>query len=184
VTPGGLVRRHGPWGGGVPFVSGRLAGSWRSCGFIGQEEHPQLHRAGTGRGVFGAVTVGVEQRHVSLEHGLQVGQGVVAGRPRQAGPVAVLAALVQQPAEQLDLGGCLGRAPLVAGGPVRRANDAQVSSVDTARTAVGDITFTSASFVMGANPDISMVVGVPRTDRDRALLEELLNGTRRTAVLP
>jgi hypothetical protein len=49
---------------------------------------------------------------------------------------------------------------------------------------VGDITFTSASFVMGANPDISMVVGVPITDRDRALLEELLNGTRRTAVLP
>jgi transcriptional regulator with XRE-family HTH domain len=54
-------------------------------------------------------------------------------------------------------------------------NDAPDSSIDTVSTAVGDITFTSGSFVMGANPAVSMVVGVPRTDRDRALLEELVS---------
>jgi transcriptional regulator with XRE-family HTH domain len=57
-------------------------------------------------------------------------------------------------------------------------------SIDTVSTAVGDITFTSASFVMGANPAVSMVVGIPRTDRDRALLEELLNAGQEPSALP
>lgn len=48
-------------------------------------------------------------------------------------------------------------------------------SIDTITTAVGDITFTSASFVVGASPALNVVVGIPKTDRDRVLLDELLN---------
>jgi transcriptional regulator with XRE-family HTH domain len=55
-------------------------------------------------------------------------------------------------------------------------------SIDTITTAVGDITFTSASFVVGASPALNVVIGIPKTDRDRVLLDELLNASGAAAV--
>lgn len=52
--------------------------------------------------------------------------------------------------------------------------DTSDHSVDTVTTSVGVITFTSGSFVVGANPELNVLVGVPSTDRDRSLLEDLL----------
>lgn len=48
-------------------------------------------------------------------------------------------------------------------------------STDTVNTVVGDIEFMSTSFSMGASPEVNVVVGIPKEDRDRVLLEELLN---------
>src|SRR5207245_4809453 len=47
------------------------------------------------------------------------------------------------------------------------ANDAS-DSVDTISTSVGDIMFTSSSFVLASNPEINVLVGVPRTREDLA----------------
>ncbi|TDW24306.1 MmyB family transcriptional regulator [Kribbella kalugense] len=62
-------------------------------------------------------------------------------------------------------------------------NDA-ADSVDSVSTAVGEITFTSASFATGTSPALNVLVGVPRTNRDRALLEELLRATPGPTALP
>lgn len=53
--------------------------------------------------------------------------------------------------------------------------DASDHSVDTVTTPVGDITFTSTSFVVGANLELNVLVGVPRTELDHKLLEDLLH---------
>lgn len=50
-----------------------------------------------------------------------------------------------------------------------------MDSIDTVNAAVGEITFMSTSFSMGASPEVNVVVGIPKADRDRELLEELLN---------
>jgi transcriptional regulator with XRE-family HTH domain len=52
-------------------------------------------------------------------------------------------------------------------------NDAS-DSVDTISTSVGDIVFTSSSFALASNPEINVLVGVPRTEEDLALLARLL----------
>lgn len=53
-----------------------------------------------------------------------------------------------------------------------------MDSTDTVNTVVGDITFMSTSFFMGASPEVNVVVGIPKTDRDHAILEELLNAAK------
>ena len=53
-------------------------------------------------------------------------------------------------------------------------NDVPAESVDTVRTAVGPITFTSVALAMPASPGLHVLVGVPRTDQDRELLDKLV----------